>query len=100
MSELRIEFTERYVIPPNDEDVDTAKNLGLPVPKGEVKYRRIYPRLADVFMPREIAGKTSYCEIEFYDGAILTVKGSFDQVAILIDDRGKLEDEREEDIED
>jgi hypothetical protein len=93
MSELRIEFTERYVIPPNDEDVDTAKNLCLPVPKGEVKYRRIYPRLRDILMPREVVGKTSYCELEFVDGSIIDIKGSFDDISILIDDRGRVEDE-------
>jgi hypothetical protein len=93
MSELRIEFTERYVIPPNDEDVDTAKNLGLPVPKSEVKYRRIYPRLRDILMPREVVGKTSYCELEFVDGSIIDIKGSFDDISILIDDRGRVEDE-------
>jgi hypothetical protein len=92
MSELRIEFTERYVIPPDEDEVETAKNLKLPRPKGQVKYRRIYPRLSDILQPIEIPGISSYCQIEYTSGYIVDVKGSYDDIVLQIDDRGKLEE--------
>jgi hypothetical protein len=31
--------------------------------------------------------------LEFVDGSIIDIKGSFDDISILIDDRGRVEDE-------
>jgi hypothetical protein len=94
--ELRIEFTERYIDDlPTDDEIETARNLKLAIPKGKVKFRLIYPRLRDVFMPREIPKIKDYCEIEFISGETLTVMGSFQEVAFNIDERSKLAEQEE-----
>lgn len=93
MSELRIEFTERFVIPPDDEEVERCNNLKLDAPKGEVVYRRIYVRLEDIFAPMEVPGKKSYCELEFTSGYSIFVKGSYDDICQKIDDRKQMDEE-------
>jgi hypothetical protein len=100
MSVIRIELTERYVIEPDEDEVETAKNLGLPIPEGKVKFRRIFPRVEDIHTPREIPGIKSYCEIEYVDGVVIRVKGSYDEIAILINDRENMEEDKEEEAGD
>jgi hypothetical protein len=94
MSVLRIELTERVVTPPDPDEADRNENLKLPPPKAQVTYRRIYPRLRDIFCPREIPGIAKYCEIEFVDGSVIFVKGSFDDNCIKLNDveNGTVED--------
>jgi hypothetical protein len=101
MSVVRIELTERVVIPPDQEDVEYADNLKLPKPKAEVKYRRIFPRVDDIFAPMEVPGITKYCEIEFTDGSSVFVKGSYDEICILLNDRenGKNKAGDEDDVD-
>ena len=81
----RIEFIERY-FHTTEEVVEKANNMGIE-PEGEWKRRRIYVRLEDIFMPKEIPGKKNHCAIEFYDGTSIIIKGNFDTVCNLIDDR-------------
>jgi hypothetical protein len=83
---MRIEFTERFM-EYDDEEIDKAEKMGLPPPKGKAAHRRIYPRMTDIFAPKEIPGQTKYCQIEFYDGTAITVKGNYDLIAQLIDAR-------------
>lgn len=86
---LRIQFNERFV-DLSDEEMESFKNLGKPLPHS---YRLIYPRLSDIFQPRQMPGKKSHCEIEYYDGTVIVVKGSYDDVCNLIDEREKLLDQ-------
>jgi hypothetical protein len=93
MSDLRIEFTERYVIPPDENEVDRCINLKLEVPEGEVLYRRVYVRLSDIFAPMEVPGEESYCELEFTSGYSIFVQGSYDDICQKIDDRKQMDEE-------
>jgi hypothetical protein len=96
-SELRIEFNERFLDDlPSDEEIDTLKNLKQPIPEGKVKFRRIYPRLLEIDYPREIPGMKKHCEILFLDGTSVIVCGSYDEIALLIDERAKLLDQKGE----
>jgi hypothetical protein len=83
---MRIEFTERYIEYDQDE-IEKAESMGLERPKGTAKYRRVYVRLDDIFAPKEIPGKPKYCQIEFYDGTHIIIKGDFVTVTQQIDDR-------------
>jgi hypothetical protein len=87
---MRIEFTERYC-DMTDEEIDSATNLGKPL---EYKYRRVYFRLKDISHPAEIPGKKSHCKIVFYDWGEIIIKGSYDTICQLIDDREQLDEER------
>jgi hypothetical protein len=84
---MRIEFTQRYL---KEEDrVLYEDQLNMPVPESSYKYRRIYPLLLEVAYPMEIPGDKEHCEILFRDDVVITVKGSFCDIALLIDDREK-----------
>lgn len=81
MASMRIEFTERFI---EESEKEYWENLKVVPP---YKYRLIYPMLCDVDYPREIPGEKDHCEILFKDGYILTVQGSFQDIALQIDDR-------------
>jgi hypothetical protein len=83
---LRIEVTEKFC-PLTEEEQETQRNLKQPI---TYEYRRIYLRLTDIFAPKEIPNKKTICQIELYDGTIMTVKGSYDDICDLIDEREKL----------
>lgn len=87
----RIEFQERY-LDMSDDEIESAKNLKQPL---DYKYRRVYPSLCEIFMPKELPGKSKHCIIEFYDGGKIVVKGSYDEVCNLIDFRENQFDEEE-----
>jgi hypothetical protein len=91
MSNLRIEFTERF-LNMTDEEIETANNLKQ---KLNYSFRLVYPRLDDIDYPREIPGKEKFCEIVYYDGSISVIKGSYQDTCLLIDEREKLRDQRE-----
>lgn len=96
MSELRIEFTERYLDDlPTDEEIETAKNLKLAIPEGKMKYRRVYPRLEHIDYPRELTGVKTHCELLFMDGSTMVVKGAYDDICMKIDERSKLAEQEE-----
>lgn len=86
---LRIEFTERF-IDMTDDEIESSHNLKQPL---KFKYRLIYPRLSDIFSPRQIPDKKNHCEIEYFDGSIVVVKGSYQDICLLIDEREKLQDQ-------
>jgi hypothetical protein len=90
----RIEFTERF-FHVTEEAMEKADSMNIP-PEGEYKYRRVNVPLYDIFAPKEIPGKKSHCMIEFYDGTSIIVKGSYDSVCQLIDDREAQFDEIDE----
>ena len=83
---VRIEFTER-VSQVDPYEVEKAEDAGLPPPVPTTFYRRIYVRLGEIFAPKELPGKKKHCAIEFYDGTTITVKGSYDEICTLIEDR-------------
>lgn len=83
---MRIEFTERYYDPYTEEELDHYADMNLPLPKREPKFRRIYLRIDDVFAPKEIPGKKSYCHIETNMGDMIIVKGGYDDICQQIDD--------------
>jgi hypothetical protein len=87
---LRIEFTERF-INLSEEDIESYENLKKELP---YSYRLVYPRLSDICMPRQIPGKKNHCEIEFYDGSMIIVKGSYNDICNQIDEREKLLDQK------
>ena len=82
---MRIEFTERFFYS-TEEELRKAEDMNIPA-EGEYKYRRINVPLTDIFAPKEIPGKKSHCQVEFYDGTTITVKGSYDVIAQYIDER-------------
>lgn len=84
---MRIEFTERFYEPYTEDEIEASEKSALPLPKREAKYRRVYLRLNDIFAPKEMPGKKAHCEIETYDGTVIVVKGSYDTICQLIDDR-------------
>jgi hypothetical protein len=81
MKTMRIEFYEKFIDMTEDE-IESAHNL-----KTSLKwaYRLIYPRLEDIDHPREIPGRKNHCEILFYDGTTILVKGSYQDIALQID---------------
>jgi hypothetical protein len=93
---MRIEFLERFFYS-TEEAIRKADDMNIEV-DGEYKYRRVNVRLYDIFAPKEIPGKKSHCQIEFYDGTIITVKGSYDTIVQQIDDR-EAQDKNDLDIE-
>lgn len=86
---LRIELTERFV-DLSEEDIESYNNLKKALP---YTYRLVYPRLTDICMPKQLPGKKNHCEIEFYDGSVIIVKGSYSDICDLIDEREKLLDQ-------
>jgi hypothetical protein len=84
---MRIEFTERYLVPHTEEQLDEADRANLPLPPREAKYRRIYMKLKDVFAVKEWTGKKNHCYIETEMGDMIPVKGSYDEICQLVDDR-------------
>lgn len=95
----RLEFTERYREEVDPSKVEEAENLKLPIPLGEIKYRRIYIRLEDIFAPKEVPGLKKHCHLEFKDGSHITVKGSYDEICILIDDAEQPDEEEKPESE-
>jgi hypothetical protein len=48
---MRIEFIERFSEPYTEEELDANERMNIPLPKQEVKYRRVYIRMDDIFAP-------------------------------------------------
>jgi hypothetical protein len=92
---MRIEFIERFSEPYTEEELDANERMNIPLPKQEVKYRRVYIRMDDIFAPKEIPGSKKCCMLELYDGTTLVLKEAYDDVCNKIDDREKQDDERD-----
>lgn len=86
---MRIEFQERF-LDMTDEEIEQANNLKQ---KLEFKYRRIYPKLVMIDYPAELPGKKSHCRLFFIDGTSIIIKGSYDDICNLIDDRERQDNE-------
>ena len=99
MSYPRIEFTEYFPEPLAEDVIDDYENMGIKPPKATWNYRRVYPRLGDIDYPREIPGEKEHCEIVFLTGDFIQVLGSYDAIALLIEDRERLYDDEEEETD-
>jgi putative SOS response-associated peptidase YedK len=95
----RIEFTERYFEPPSDEEVDEADKAALPYPEGTYKYRRINVKLDQIRYPAEYPGKSKHCIIVMDDWVEIVIRGKYDDVCILLEDREKLYYDTEEEVQ-
>lgn len=62
-----------------------VEDLGIRLPK-KIKYRRIYPLVKDIFRVKEIPRVKDECIIEFYGEIETVVKGSYDEISVLIND--------------
>jgi hypothetical protein len=81
MASMRIEFTERFI---SQEEKEYWENIKVePI----YHYRKIYPCLSTVDYPREIPGDPDHCEVLFKDDYVLVVKGTYQDIALQIDDR-------------
>jgi hypothetical protein len=86
-SSLRIEFYEK-IEDISEEERELWERMGAVKKAGRSwEYRRIYPLLYTVDYPKEIPGNTKECLIQFTDLSQTIVKGSYEDVCILIDDR-------------
>lgn len=90
---MRIEFTERYYEPPSEAEIEAADKAALEYPEGTFKYRRIYPRLRQIRYPAEYPGKSKHCILIMEDWSEIVIKGKYDEICILIDDREKMAEE-------
>jgi hypothetical protein len=90
---MRIEFTERYYEPPSEADIEAAEKAALDFPPSTAKYRRIYPRLKQIRYPAEYPGKSKHCLLIMDDWSEIIVKGKYDEVCILLEDRQKMYEE-------
>lgn len=96
---LRLEFTEYFPERISEDVLEDYDNMGIKPPKPQWNYRRVYLRMDDLSHPREIPGEKEHCEIVFYNEEFITVLGSYDAIALLIEDRERLLLETYEDVE-
>ena len=82
----RIELMERYVA--NRSYLEELKEQGVKNLHDytEHKYRRTNPRLVEIERIVEVPENANVCKVLFYSGEMLTVKGSFDDLCIQLND--------------
>jgi hypothetical protein len=95
----RIEFTERYYEPPTDEEFEQADKAALDPPEGTYKYRRINPLLSQIRYPAEYPGKSKHCILVMDDWTEVVIRGKYDDICILLEDRERMYNEGHDEIE-
>ncbi len=89
-SGLRIEFYEKVSEMTDEERTYYIDELGMKPPKAKTTYRRVYPLLSSIDMPKEIPDCTTDTMLIYNDGTFTVVKGNYDDICDAIDLREQL----------
>jgi hypothetical protein len=79
---MRIEFSEK-ILDISDEERERWEEMNIKPKDKRYKWRRICPKVEDIFDIKEINDKETI--IERSDGELFTVKGSYDQIKKLVE---------------
>lgn len=78
----RVEFSEK-IKDITDEELQREERYGIEPKEVSFKWRRIWFNADDIFSVNELTGKET--ELEFYDGSVSVVKGSYDKIKQTIE---------------